>query len=227
MDVDSSHYVSRVLRLEEGAALWLFDAQGRGCHAIVRGATGGQVSVQRQGAITLGNTQSMRIRILCGVSKGRKLDEVVRKASELGAAELIPVLTARSIPSGKGGEGKLDRWRRIAGEAARQSRRDFPLQVSPLRSLKEGLEPLAEGSVGIVLWESEEDLSLARLCQGESAPQECFLLFGPEGGLTEDEVELARECGYRIASLGPRILRAETAPLASIAVVQSLWGDCQ
>lgn len=222
----TSHYVSRVLRLKKGVHLHLFDSQGYETSVELLSVERGSVlRVRRlEGNRKSERTSSLRIHLLCGLSKGKKLDDVIRRVSELGGADLRPLVTHRSVPSGEGSDTKCARWSRIAGEAARQCGR-IPMKVLPIASLREGLVPIEESSIGFVLWEEEGDQSFTALCKNREAPEHVYVLMGPEGGLSAEEVEWARSLGYISASLGPRILRAETAPLAALTILQSIWGD--
>jgi len=144
---------------------------------------------------------------------------LLQKATELGVAEFQPLVTQRSVPRAMGAE-KLRRLRRIAQEAARQCGRAVLPQVYGPISLQECLR--GHQGPGVLFWEQGgQRLGQLSVPAGGSLS----LLIGPEGGLTSEEVAQARARGFQVATLGPRILRAETAALAALALVQHRWGD--
>ena len=220
-----AHYVSRVLRLVQGTHVLLFDAAGKAGEFVIREATRGRVRVERVSDVeTLESAACPSFHVACGLSKGGKPDEIVRRITELGARVFYPLRTSRTVSTGGNSPAKQERWTRIAGEAARQCQ-GIPLRIEPMCSLD---ELLAEGGFDqiLVAWVGEGSQSLAELLHARDvARQKILLLFGPEGGWSEEEVERIAEAGGVCFSLGPRILRAETAPVAALAIAQSVAGD--
>jgi 16S rRNA (uracil1498-N3)-methyltransferase len=223
---DAHRYLSRVLRLAPGAHVDLFDGRGTEVAAII-------ISIDaREVTFVLGERRQVVQRptppltLLQGLPRAERMDLVVQKATELGAARVVPVRTARSAA---GQRGRPDRWEKIAIEAARQSgRADWP-ELAPVTGLEEALNALAGGGLRIVPWEEAPQAQpfgaiLATATVGVTAPTAVTLLIGPEGGLTGEEVELATSAGFQIATLGPRILRTETAAIVAVALVQSALG---
>ncbi len=157
-----------------------------------------------------------------GLPKGNKMDMIVQKATELGATQIFALATERTIP---GQKGKLSRWQRIAIEATEQCGRVKVPKVEGPLNLKDFLEGQSGKGIKILLWEGEADLRLKDIIRCSGPPEELTLLVGPEGGLTQEEVAMARERGYHIASLGPRVLRTETASLVALAIFQYELGD--
>ena len=220
-----AHYVSRVLRLVQGTHVLLFDAAGKAGEFVIREANRGRVSVERVSDVeTLQSAACPSFHIACGLSKGGKPDEIVRRITELGARAFYPLRTSRTVRTGGDSPAKQDRWTRIAGEAARQCQ-GIPLRVEPVCSLDELLEEGGFDQI-LVAWVEEGSRTLSELLHGpEVARQRILLLFGPEGGWSEEEVERIVKAGGVCFSLGPRILRAETAPVAALAIAQSVAGD--
>ena len=225
-------YLTRVLRLDEGAHVDLFDGRGLEIDATI-------VSVgSREVILSLGDRRQVTrpptppVTLLQGLPRAERMDLVVQKATELGATRIIPVRTARSAT---GQQARSDRWERIAREAGRQcGRADLP-DISPVLGLADAIASLALGTIGVVPWEEAPDAAtLAATLAGPAAtatgqpwgapPVGVAVLIGPEGGLTADEVELATKAGFLVVTLGPRILRTETAAIATLAVIQSLVG---
>ena len=222
---DRRHYLLHVLRLGEGAALEVFDGTGRAFDARVASIEPHQVR------LALGPARSAPPRrpvsVLQGLPKGDKLEWVLQKGTELGAAAFYPVATARSVVKlePRRAQERTARWAKIAEEAARQCRRaDVPL-VSPPRPLLEAAHALAPGTALLVLDEEESALPLSEAFRACAPSTPVALVVGPEGGLAREEVTSLVALGARPVSLGTRILRTETAALAALAVMAFLDGD--
>jgi 16S rRNA (uracil1498-N3)-methyltransferase len=220
LEGEAHRYLTRVLRLSAGARVVLFDGQGGEVAAtIARAGT-------RDLTLTLGERRTIAIpttppvTLLQGLPRPERMDLVVQKATELGAARLIPVRAARSAGDQP---PRPERWEKISREAARQCGRAQLLDIAPTSSLAEAVASLAPDTLRIVPWEeAPEAQPLSALVSGQFAG--VVVLIGPEGGLTADEVALTTAAGFRVATLGPRILRTETAAIAALAVIQSMVG---
>ncbi len=220
LHVDTARYVLRVHRLGVGDTFVAFDPAG----AVEADAR--ITSASREDAtIDLGEPRPARllpkraVTVLQGLAKGDKMDAIVRDATELGATAFVPVALARSVAQHKG-EGAVVRWRRIALEAARQcGRGDVPTVEAP-RSLPEALA--SSGGVGVVMVPGEAVAFGRVVAAHPSAP--LALLIGPEGGLTDEEVEAATARGFVRASLGPMVLRTETACAAALGAILGIEG---
>ena len=158
-----------------------------------------------------------------GMPKGDKLELIIQKCTELGVSAVVPVETSRSVvhlDSGKAAK-KLERWQKIAQEASQQSKRVQVPTVGPYYNWKQFLQHLSEqNGLTIVFWEDEQTQSLKAFLRSQAKkPQRINLVVGPEGGLSEEEVEQLRALGAVSASLGKRILRTETAGMAGISMV--------
>ncbi len=163
-----------------------------------------------------GTRPLLHLALLQGVPKGAKMDEVVRMGTELGAAEFIPFLSARTVAEGR---GRAARWRRIAAESAAQCRRgDVPAVHDPV-PLDQALERVAGYDLVLVLWEGEQTRTMAQALAAAPNPQRVAITVGPEGGLVSAEVERAVERGAVPVTVGPLILRTETAGVAALAMV--------
>lgn len=216
---EARHYLRDVLRLAPGAALEVFDGRGGAFEATV---------LEGFEAVALGARRDApaapaAVWLLLALAKGEKLDLVVQKATELGVARVAPFAAARSVVrlEPRKAEERAGRWRRIAAEAARQcGRADVPAVAAPA-GLAEALREVPQGFAAFLFHPGGAPLS-------EAAPSPAggyAAVIGPEGGLTEDERAACAAAGAREASLGPRVLRAETAAIAAVALLQARFGD--
>lgn len=168
------------------------------------------------------DTQGGEISVGQAILKGEKMDWFIQKATELGVAGIVPLLTERTV-AGKTGL-RQQRWQKIALEAAQQSGRCSIPSVSAPHSLSSFLTEASTSDLKLLLWEGEEEKKLKEVLRGTQMngerPGRISLLIGPEGGWTAEEVSVARRAGFATASLGRGILRAETAGVAALAILQ-------
>lgn len=217
------HYLRTVLRLAPGETLELFDGLGARWEArLAAGPEGGRLAL---GARHAAEERPLDVWLAQALAKGDKLELVIQKATELGATRILPFAAARSVVrlDEERGQGKAERWRRIAQEAARQcGRADVPVVDAPLR-LPELLAVLGEEPErsGLLLDPAEGALRLGQAARGAAR---LALVIGPEGGLAPDEISRLRGAGLTPVSLGPLVLRTETAGLAALSVLQHLSG---
>lgn len=227
---DDSFHASRVLRLRRGDALEISDAQGALFEARVEGTRDGsmEVLVGSRLADPPGAAEApVALTVLQALPKGRKLDMVVEKLSELGVDRLVPVYSeksvARDVPDR---EGKVERWRRIARAAAGQAKRRRIMAVEDPVRLEEWL-PLYEGAL-LVLSTEVEGAPLGEAVLEAAAPAgdgaALALAIGPEAGFSDAEIEAFHRHGARFVSMGPLVLRTETAALAAATVVMHRLG---
>ncbi len=217
---EARHYLRDVLRLPPGAAVELFDGRGGAWEATIEPGFEALAVGARRAALAAGPA----ISLLFALAKGEKNDLVVQKATELGVARLAPWAAERSVvrlDPDKGRERAV-RWRRIAEEAARQcGRADVPVVEAPV-SLAGALAAVPGGH-RLVILQGPGGAPLGALGLDE-APG-VALVVGPEGGLTDGELAACLSAGGVGAALGPRTLRAETAAIAGLAVLQAVAGD--
>lgn len=161
-----------------------------------------------------------------GIAKGEKMDVIVQKATELGVSEIIPVETTYCIVKldNKKKQDRTERWQKIALEASKQSKRTLVPRVHTPLTLREAFAILPQDSLKLILWESENKQSLKEILENTKT-NSIVLIIGPEGGLSEEEVALAKKFGIISVSLGKRILRTETAGMSALAIVQFALGD--
>jgi 16S rRNA (uracil1498-N3)-methyltransferase len=218
LDAQGRHYLHDVLRLEPGAALEVFDGHGALYDARIepgfeRLALGPRRDAPPGGA---------PIQLAFALAKGEKVELVVQKATELGVARIVPWAAERSVVrlEPERAEERAGRWRRIAEEAARQcGRADVP-EVRVPATLAELVAELPPGFLPIV-FHGEGGVPIAHLPAADGV----LAVVGPEGGLTAAELGTLGRAGAARASLGPRTLRAETAAIAAVALLQARYGD--
>ena len=216
---------AKVMRLRPGEMVMVCDGQGRECSATVTEAG-------KEYKLDFGAPESAKGEPLCRASvyiayaKSDKLEHVVQKSVELGAFEIVFFPSSRCVsrPDPKAVRAKLDRAGRIALGAAEQSGRGIIPQVRALDSYQAALEDAAQAEAFLFLYEAEQQLSL-RAALNRSSPRTISLMSGPEGGFDPEEVRLAQAAGAKICTLGPRILRCETAPLCALTCALFAMGE--
>jgi 16S rRNA (uracil1498-N3)-methyltransferase len=213
-----------VLRLRSGAAVRVFDGAGAEFEAVLDEVSRRTVSLRLGHPV--GSRPESPLCVLLAVSplKGDRMELAIQKATELGVREIWPVVTDRTDAAARPAlqGSRAERWERVASGAAEQCGRAVVPRVAPTTTL-EGLLARAFDGVRVVLLETPGHAPLASLPVGLSAP--LLLLVGPAGGFEPAEADRLRAAGFLAASLGPRVLRAETAAVAAVAVAQALWGD--
>lgn len=216
---EARHYLRDVLRLGPGAEVEVFDGRGGAFFARVDGAFEALILGDRRATAAA----RAEIWLLAALAKGEKMDLVVQKATELGAAGLAPFAAERSVVRLEPGkaEERARRWRRIAEEASRQcGRADVPLVRAPA-PLEAALGALPPGALALAFQPGGTPV----LALEPSASGAYAAIVGPEGGLTEAERAVCAAAGARQAALGPRVLRAETAAIVAVALLQARFGD--
>lgn len=217
-----AHHIAAVLRLQPGAMVELIDGQGLVYAGRLETVNRSMVTVRLLSRHHEQEDAGRPLILLQALLKGKKMDVVVQKATELGVHTLQPLVTRYS--EGRGNLARqAERWQRIMVEACKQCRRSQPMRIEPLIDFA-GVT-LPSSGPRILFWEGETTERL--LPEFLAVPGQVCLLIGPEGGLHQQEAEEARAKGFQAVSLGRRILRAETATLATVAIVQFLTGGLQ
>ncbi len=223
-DPDLARQLGQVLRLTAGDTITLLDGVG-GVYtvqitSIARGGITGAVLARS----VAGGEPRVQLTLYIALIRGERFEWALQKGTEIGAAAFVPLICTRNVVDGPTDAKKLDRWRRIVREAAEQSQRGIVPTVDAPQPFAPACARAAAAGPALLLYEGQGGASL-RQHMRNTTPQHLGLLSGPEGGLTDDEVQLARAAGVQIASLGPRILRAETAPLVAAVAALSELGE--
>jgi 16S rRNA (uracil1498-N3)-methyltransferase len=216
----------QVLRLQPGTALTLFNGLGGEWAAEVTHMGRSEVHVVTHGWSEVERELATRVTLAVCMPANERFDWLIEKATELGAAAIQPLTSERSVlrVAGDRAEKKRAHWQGIAAAAAEQCGRNRLPVVHPVHDLATWLRsaPPSPGCAAHVLSLRPGPCLAAALGAADAAQRDWLVLSGPEGGLSEREEDLAAECGYTPLSLGPRVLRAETAPLALLAALASL-----
>jgi len=217
---EEAHHARHVLRLKDGDRLRLFDGKGAEYSAVVTAMLKNAVEVRLLERYTPSVEAPLAVEIFQGICRPDRMEWVIQKGTELGVAAIHPFFCER-------GEGRslqpkrLERWRRIAIEAAKQCMRSVVPGISASDALP---PPEADGPLPLLLTAGDEATPLGEILAG-SRPSPVWLAVGPEPGFSDAEVASWARLGWRRTSLGPRILRTETAGLAAAAIILHLWGD--
>lgn len=217
-------HIRKVLRLRPGAEIELFDGEGGIARAQIT-SIAHKVSVKILDFTTVARETESRLQVGQGILKGKKMDLVVQKCTELGVSTFIPVLADRCQAGNVIGQKKKkhQRWQRIIESSCGQCRRNHLMNLYEPKHFNE-LVVETEPPVKLLFWEEEKDFHLSDLPE-MTGGRDVMILLGPEGGFSKEEVQVAQSHGYQSISLGSRILRAETATIASVAILQNMLGN--
>lgn len=226
LNAGDAHHAQRVLRMRVGEAAHIFCNQRRYAAEIAAMDDGVTLRILQE----LPSTEAaLRITLYQGLPKADKMELIVQKAVELGAARVVPVAMSRCVVqlNAKDGAKKQERWQKIAREACKQSGRCVMMPVDAPIPFKELLRRLPDHAASIVPWEDAQGYSLPRFHQENRGVQDIAIVIGPEGGMSAEEVEQMKETACCPVTLGPRILRTETAGFAAISALLCLYGDME
>ena len=223
---EAAHHASRVLRLRVGDAVQIFDGLGNALDATINAINGKHVMLGNLQTFMGQPESGLHIVLAQAMCTSDKMDWVVQKATELGAAEIVPVQTHRSVAklAGARADKRTEHWRNVTVSACEQCGRNTLPQLQTPQDLSSWLSEVQHvpGGKFILLPGGASNLHAQPRPQGSAT-----LLIGPEGGFTADEANVAQQAGFAPILLGPRVLRTETAAIAGIAALQTLWGDFQ
>lgn len=222
LDDAKRHHLATVLRLSTGAPVTLFNGDGHEYDGRIDHADRKRMTLAVKAARTPQRESPLSITLWQSIARGDRMDFALEKAVELGVTAIRPVFTERGKVKLEGDRlaKKQAHWQAKVESAAEQSGRLICPEVAPAAPLLQALLDRANDSLGLILAPSANQslATIARL-------QRIDLLIGPESGLSEREIETAKKAGWQPITLGPRVLRTETAGMASLAALQSLWGD--
>ena len=222
-----ARHMIKVLRMSSGDRCIVADKEGNSFRTVIKKINSGKVFLDIEEQCGIISNSPVKIFLCQSVLKGKSMDLVVEKASELGAYGLIPVISSRTVAVPVDHRKKITRWNSIGISSVKQSSRSVAIKISDFISFEEMLYGLEknERSLFIIAWEDEKDTYIKTVLQKTSFVESVYIVIGPEGGFSEEEVFLAREFGFTSVSLGRRILKAETAAIAMVGLLQYELGD--
>jgi len=223
---DAQHII-KVLRLSKGAHIVLLDGTGLEYKAKIVRFSPDRVYVSIIAKLINDTEPPVRIIVGQGYLKDKKMDLLVRHLTEIGIFRWIPVVTERSIPQpdNKRMLSRTQRWKTIANEAVKQCKRSIPPNIDTPLSFHKAVEQNNSADLKIIFFENETIPIKRSVVPEGQTPSEIMIMLGPEGGFSQKEVEFAKASGFITASLGPRILKAETASISACTIIQYLFGD--
>jgi 16S rRNA (uracil1498-N3)-methyltransferase len=223
-----ARHIKNVLRLKAGDTIRLFDGTGVEYEAAIVHLTAGRAELSIISKETAVAESPIELAIAQGYLKEKKMDSLIRQLCELGMSRWMPFISQRSVPrpDEKRLDARMQRWQKIARESLKQCRRSVLPKISAPVAFDEVLEFGRSCDLKILFWEQEtRALDRKALTDSVNPVKQAFIVLGPEGGFADQEIEKARELGFTISGLGPRILRAETATIAACTLIQFLFGD--
>lgn len=228
IDGDDVKHIYRVLRLQEGDKININNCRGKEFLAEIKSISKTRVECDILKEIDINNESPIEIYLYQGLPKAAKMDLIVQKAAELGVMSITPVVTERVVVKNEIGEyKKSDRWNRIALEACKQCKRTIIPKVKGIIEFPALLEELKAMDLIVVPYENEEGTGIKSIIPNININKikTAAVIIGPEGGFTEEEIDILRNMGAHIVTLGPRILRTETAGFVCASLLQYELGD--
>ena len=224
---DELAHLRKVLRLEPGDRFIVFDDTGWEHEAVIRSFSAHRGDIDILRSYRPDRESALQITLALGLTKGEKMDFVVEKATELGVLNIVPFTSTYTVPKldDRRAGARTERWKKIAVSAAKQSGRTRLPKVYSLCEFREFAGKPWDDMLKLFFWEREGQQTLKQVRDSQPDARAVLLVIGPEGGFSVEEADLAQRHGFRSVQLGPRILRAETAAIAALSLVQFLWGD--
>ena len=223
---EDAKHAAQVLRMERGEEFYAIgEGGGRFLAELCEVSKEGCTALLREALPD--NEAELRVTVYQGLPKADKLELVVQKLTELGAARLVPVKMERSVVklSDKDAQKKQERLQKIAREAAKQCKRGGCLEVAAPQTWKQLRDSVSAHDLLLVPWEDAQGFGLKAAHEAFPEAKDIGIVIGPEGGMSEAEVRALEELGAKQITLGPRILRTETAAIAAATMAMLLWGD--
>lgn len=221
LEESASHHLSKVLRMQVGRELIVFNGAGGEYSATIAEITKKAVQIL-VGEHTSDNRESpLQLELAIGISRGERFEWVLQKATELGVTKITPLITERTEVkvSGDRQEKMQERWQQILISACEQCQRNILPQLNAPVPVGDWLKTVDSEACFVLHHRNSQGLP------ANKKPQSVTLLIGPEGGLSDSEIDAALARQFTALTLGPRVLRTETAPIAAISLVQYVWGD--
>lgn len=223
LGADNLRYLKQVMRLKQGDKIHVFDGFGREFEATIKLFSEKNV-IADLGKALPSIEKDIQITLAQAIPKAGKMDGIIKSAAELGADKIIPFEAARSVGhiAPEKSPAKVTRWQKIALEAARSSHSTHITQVDRVLSFATMISSAPEKSLKLIFWEEESQRTIRDVLTdgNHDAVKNFFIVVGPEGGFSKDEVEKAKNAGCLSVTLGRQILKVETAAAAILAIIQ-------
>ena len=220
---DAEHV--RVLRLRPGEDVVICDGEGTDykCRLVYTDKEEARAEVLE--VVRCPAEPTVQVTLLCGLPKGDRVDYIIQKGVEAGASEILFFNCERCVARPETPEKKLERWQRIAEEAAKQSGRGIIPQVGWAGDFVQALDLAVKKELGLFMYETGEREALNTVLDANKEAKTAAIITGPEGGFAEFEAKLAKVCGLHVCSMGERILRCETAPIVALTATMYATGN--
>jgi len=223
-----SRHIQKVLRMAPGDILGLFDGTGAEYEAKIEEFSSKGVKVIVTRKLQKQVPPKLHLHMAQALLKDRKMDILIRQFTELGVAHVLPFISERSIPrpDAKRLYSRSQRWQKITRESLKQSGRRQVMAIDEVMSIENIFDRAKTSDLKIIFWEDAEPAHQTVVNPGgNTMVEKVFAILGPEGGFSPEEINAAKSAGFLTASLGPRILKAETAAVAACVLLQYLFGD--
>ncbi len=225
VDTDERNHLVRALRKKPGDAVRFVDGEGWVYDGVLKRVSS-EIEIEILDRRRHREADSVEVTLAPSLLKGSRLDAVVEKATELGVAAIVPMRCARTVAGGgEPGGQRLDRWRRIALSAMKQSLRARLPRIVPAMSLEDIVGTASSYDLGLIAWEEERGRNPVLATGLNAEAKQVLLMIGPEGGFAREEIAMAREAGMQTVSLGRARLRADTASIAGLALLMAALDD--
>lgn len=244
LSADETHHLTHVLRVTPGEQAFVFDGCGREYKCTFRGIKDARAHLQLTEALADVVESPLQLTLAQSLAKGEKFDFIIQKATELGVSSIAPLITRYADVKLEEHliERRLERWRRISLEALKQCGRRRLVEIATPRTLTQFLEDVAHAASSradsseladrepaacatLLLFSERGGVAITKALEGIPTTASIVALVGPEGGWSDAELDLLTGQGAKSVSLGPRVLRTETAAVAAITLIQHLTGD--
>ncbi|MBQ8636855.1 MAG: 16S rRNA (uracil(1498)-N(3))-methyltransferase [Clostridia bacterium] len=226
IDTDDVLHIKRVLRLSQGDEITVCDSTGTDYKATISVITDKHIECNVIDSVKNDTESNIKVTLYQALPKASKMEFIIQKTTELGVVRVVPCTLSRCVVKldGKDAVKKVERWQKIADEAAKQSGRGIIPEISPVISFKDAVDEMQNSDLCFVPYESAEDIRLKPVLNSSPAKTISYMI-GPEGGFSPEEAEYLKNRGIPLVSLGKRILRTETAGMAVLSMLMYELGD--